>query len=308
MVNLNRPKVENLQPAQKSDSPPPVQVRGHWIIGHRGAPLVRPENTWPSLAQALAEGADGLEFDVRVTQDDVWVLHHDISLARIFGDVRAVSRVSWDELTTMRAASGAKITSLEPLVCLLERRLEEGCPPVDFLNVEVKVDRDIGTCELGWHAEAKAVSRLALDRLACALVALENQGHGLVVSSFNWPFLARLNQRLNCAARLRLKVGLLVDEKAENRLKQLADWRKQTGARALHPDKSLCTSARVRAWREAGLDVTVYTVDQVNEARTLFQMGVTGVITNRPGNMVREINRGLYPRGAQPTSLDAPRK
>jgi glycerophosphoryl diester phosphodiesterase len=39
------------------------------IQGHRGARALRPENTLPGLACALAVGVDAIEFDVTLTAD-----------------------------------------------------------------------------------------------------------------------------------------------------------------------------------------------------------------------------------------------
>src|SRR4051794_36499575 len=47
------------------------------VLGHRGASAARPENTLAAFATALADGADGVELDVRRTLDGVLVVHHD---------------------------------------------------------------------------------------------------------------------------------------------------------------------------------------------------------------------------------------
>ena len=52
------------------------------IIGHRGASAVAPENTIAAFREAIAAGADGIEFDVRLTRDGVPVIIHDNSLYR----------------------------------------------------------------------------------------------------------------------------------------------------------------------------------------------------------------------------------
>lgn len=51
------------------------------LLGHRGARARKaiPENTFSSFDQALADGCDGFEFDVRVTADGVAVVCHDPS-------------------------------------------------------------------------------------------------------------------------------------------------------------------------------------------------------------------------------------
>ncbi|MDQ3819478.1 MAG: glycerophosphodiester phosphodiesterase, partial [Acidobacteriota bacterium] len=50
------------------------------IIGHRGAAAVAPENTLASFERALRDGADGIEFDVRLARDGVPVVIHDATL------------------------------------------------------------------------------------------------------------------------------------------------------------------------------------------------------------------------------------
>src|SRR5437764_1199743 len=52
------------------------------IIGHRGAAAVAPENTLVSFERALRDGADGIEFDVRLASDNVPVVIHDPTLKR----------------------------------------------------------------------------------------------------------------------------------------------------------------------------------------------------------------------------------
>jgi glycerophosphoryl diester phosphodiesterase len=47
------------------------------VIGHRGNRAHAPENTIESMAQAVAAGADAIEFDVRVSADGIPVVHHD---------------------------------------------------------------------------------------------------------------------------------------------------------------------------------------------------------------------------------------
>ena len=52
------------------------------IIGHRGASAIAPENTLAAFKRAIQDGADGIEFDVRLSQDGVPVVIHDATLAR----------------------------------------------------------------------------------------------------------------------------------------------------------------------------------------------------------------------------------
>jgi len=53
-----------------------------FIVAHRGASALEPENTLAAFARALADGADAIETDLRFSADDEIVLHHDETLGR----------------------------------------------------------------------------------------------------------------------------------------------------------------------------------------------------------------------------------
>ena len=46
------------------------------VIGHRGCPFLRPENTLGAFAKAIADGADYIEFDLVPTSDGAIVVRH----------------------------------------------------------------------------------------------------------------------------------------------------------------------------------------------------------------------------------------
>ncbi|MHA1440739.1 MAG: glycerophosphodiester phosphodiesterase, partial [Candidatus Heimdallarchaeota archaeon] len=52
------------------------------IFGHRGSSIREPENTMRALQAAIQEGADGVEFDVRITKDREIVIIHDAMINR----------------------------------------------------------------------------------------------------------------------------------------------------------------------------------------------------------------------------------
>ena len=84
------------------------------IIGHRGASAVAPENTLAAFREAVAVGADGIEFDVRLTRDGVPVVIHDRDLRRTGGLPHRIADVAtvrhWSE-------SSAKSVLLQIAVC-----------------------------------------------------------------------------------------------------------------------------------------------------------------------------------------------
>jgi glycerophosphoryl diester phosphodiesterase len=72
------------------------------LLGHRGARALKsiPENTIASFDQALADGCDGFEFDVRLTEDEEAVVCHD---AKISGyDVSRTTAKQLSQLPRLR--------------------------------------------------------------------------------------------------------------------------------------------------------------------------------------------------------------
>ena len=73
------------------------------VIGHRGNRAHAPENTIESLAQAVAAGADAIEFDGRVTAEGIPVVHHDPTLTRTTNGRGEIARKTFAELRELDA-------------------------------------------------------------------------------------------------------------------------------------------------------------------------------------------------------------
>ncbi|MBV9957612.1 MAG: glycerophosphodiester phosphodiesterase, partial [Acidobacteria bacterium] len=68
------------------------------IIGHRGASAAAPENTLVAFERAMADGADGVEFDVQLARDGVPVVIHDATLRRTGLKEGLIAELSSNEL------------------------------------------------------------------------------------------------------------------------------------------------------------------------------------------------------------------
>ena len=75
------------------------------VIGHRGNRAHAPENTIESFAQAVALGADAIEFDIRVTADGIPVVHHDPTVMRTTNGLGEIERMTFAELRLLDAGS-----------------------------------------------------------------------------------------------------------------------------------------------------------------------------------------------------------
>jgi glycerophosphoryl diester phosphodiesterase len=76
------------------------------VIGHRGAAGLAPENTIAAIQAGLAASVDGIECDVRLTSDGVFVLSHDEDLFRTCNDPRKIAELTLKEIQKVRTANG----------------------------------------------------------------------------------------------------------------------------------------------------------------------------------------------------------
>lgn len=74
------------------------------MFGHRGARATAPENTVPAFDRAIEIGADGLEFDVRLSRDGVAMVFHDRTLERTTNGTGRLADLTSSELASLDAA------------------------------------------------------------------------------------------------------------------------------------------------------------------------------------------------------------
>ncbi|XP_021244410.1 glycerophosphodiester phosphodiesterase domain-containing protein 4 [Numida meleagris] len=94
------------------------------LIGHRGAPMLAPENTEMSFQKTIEHGADGLETDVTISYDGVPFLMHDSTLSRTTNikevypndTTQNAALFSWDALKELNA--GAWFLKDKPFSCM----------------------------------------------------------------------------------------------------------------------------------------------------------------------------------------------
>jgi glycerophosphoryl diester phosphodiesterase len=86
-----------------------LEANARPVVGHRGNRAYAPENTIESMAQAVAAGADAIEFDVRITADGVPVVHHDPTVDRTTDGRGELARLTFAQLRELDA--GANFTA-----------------------------------------------------------------------------------------------------------------------------------------------------------------------------------------------------
>src|SRR4051812_20077718 len=88
------PRVQVMKPTEDASAASCLPL----IIGHRGVASLAPENTIVSFKRAIEDGADGIEFDVRLARDGFPVVIHDPTLLRTGLREGAIASLSSTEL------------------------------------------------------------------------------------------------------------------------------------------------------------------------------------------------------------------
>lgn len=101
------------------------------MIGHRGSRIKAPENTLPAFLEAMRDGGDGVEMDVRLTRDGVLVVMHDETTGATTDDAqnRRVADLSLEQVKALDAGSwfgeawaGARVPTVDEVIDALPGR------------------------------------------------------------------------------------------------------------------------------------------------------------------------------------------
>ncbi|MFW5834053.1 MAG: glycerophosphodiester phosphodiesterase family protein [Pseudomonadota bacterium] len=238
-------------------------------FAHRGGSLEAEENTEAAFAHAAALGFTHVETDVQASRDGVAVLFHDDDLERMTGVRARVADLTWAELRRLRTRGGSSLMRLDSLL--------EGHPEL-CCNLEIKTDDAV-------LPMADSIRRhRALSRVG--------------VGAFDGRWTDGLRRELGddlCWSPAHVGVARL--------------WLEGWGIPLPRPPFpmvqippsyqgiALSTGRFVRAAHARGVQVHVWTVDEPDVMHRLLDLGVDGLMSDRP-SVLREVlqARGRWPR------------
>jgi glycerophosphoryl diester phosphodiesterase len=231
------------------------------IIAHAGGGTHAPENTLAAFERGLTDGADGFELDIHLSRDGVPVVTHDFTLERVAGIDRPVGALTAAELAELDAGSwfgpafaGQHIPTLEQVLSLVEGK------------------------ELYINIEIKAGSRLypGIEETCLSLARQTTGGSTFMFSSFDHYALQRIKEIDSQALTGALHGCALIDAH---------EYGEKIGVDALHPQYMIVDSGFMAGCSEKGLQVNAWTVNDPEQARRLWRMGVDGIITDDPAGI-----------------------
>jgi len=256
------------------------------ILGHRGSSATAPENTLAAFSQALHDGADGIEFDVRLSRDGVPVVIHDATLKRTGRIDQPVSELTAAELQqvdvgswfaerrqTTQTFAGEKLPSLTQV-------FEFFAPNRGVLYIEIKCDADEGS------ALASEVVRLSREFQMADRVVVESFDLAAILA------VKKVDTEIRTAALFEPKLSRPIS--TVRRLK-MVDAALEVAADEIALHHTLAGPRVIEKATRQGLEIVVWTVDEpgwISKARSL---GIKALIANDPATMVRHRDGIAYP-------------
>ncbi|HTG47425.1 MAG TPA: glycerophosphodiester phosphodiesterase [Actinomycetota bacterium] len=225
------------------------------MVAHRGASAEEPENTLAAFERAVEAGADVVEFDVRMTADDVAVVLHDPTVDRTTPGTGAIRDLS------LREARALGIPTLDEVLTLLSGRI---AVDIEIKNIPGEPDFD-------------AEREVAVEATLAALEATAFVGQ-VILSSFNPFSIAR-----SLVLAPDVPTGLLTEPTTDPRaaLRFAAEhghsWILPFVERVVEAGPDLPQETH-----EAGLLLGTWITDDPATAVALMRGGVDAVATNDP--------------------------
>jgi glycerophosphoryl diester phosphodiesterase len=241
----------------------PSNHRDPWpyppLVAHRCGGVLAPENTLAGLEQAARHQVGMVEFDAKLSADDVSFLLHDDDVDRTSDGHGLAASLPYARIAALDAGSwfGAAFRNerMPTLEAVAQRCIELGL----CANVEIK--------------PCPGREALTGERIAEAVQALwKNAPVPPLLSSFSETALEAAYQTAPALAR-----GLLFGRLPD-------DWRARAERFAcvsVHFDHEHIDRPQVDAIQSAGFRMLAYTVNDAMRARTLRAWGVDAICTDR---------------------------
>lgn len=256
-------------------------MRKPLIIAHRGASELAPENTLAAFQKAIADGADGIEFDVRFAKGGEVVVFHDAILNRVSSLRGRVADLTAAELAQIDVGSwfNARFPRKSD-AAFANERIVTLIQTLEFLKdfrgliyVEIK-------CKESEVAQiAAAVYEIIKDSPLLPQI---------IVKSFQLeviPNFRRYSKEIKTAALFAPKILTIL--RKEKRMVNIAA---DLGADMLSVHFSLATRQLMKKAAKKNLPVTIWTANHTRWIKRAVNLNIYAVITNNPARLLTKLN------------------
>jgi glycerophosphoryl diester phosphodiesterase len=295
------------------------------LQGHRGARGLAPENTLAGFARALGIGVTTLELDIAITKDDVPVVSHD---PRLNPDITRgpdgrflestgpiINQLTLEELQKydvgrlkpgsdyarrypqQRAEDGARIPRLSDVFALVRKSGNE--------NVRFAIETKVTPLNPQETPDPESFAKAVISAIREA--GMERRS---TILSFDWRTLAIVQRdapeigTVYLTAQQRWLDNIGADQPAGSAWTNGIQFRehgsvpkmiKAAGGRIWSAYYGDLDGSRVREAKELGIAVLAWTVNAPADIVRTLDLGVDGIVTDRPDLVREEMKRRGMP-------------
>lgn len=220
-----------------------------YMTAHRGVSSIAPQNSLPAYVEAVRLGYYSAECDIRLTKDKKWVLLHNDTVNSQFFQKGKVSDFTFDELRTFKYKYGSNFWAHEGMkIPTLDEYLDVFVGSNTRPQIEIKEE----TYDLLYQV-VDAVKERGLEKSA-------------IIISFDYEQLKQIHA-LDPEIELWYLIGKITEESIA-KAKVIGDnvW--------LSPCFQDNTKDSIQLAIDAGIGISFWTVNKVEDARLLYNMGL----------------------------------
>ena len=254
------------------------------IIAHRGASASAPENTITAFKKAVDEGAEGIEFDVRLAKDGIPVVFHDPDLKRICGIDGNLEDFSSQDLG--KFDSGSWFNKNQPSQA--DRRFSTETIPTLDASLDALREFD-GILYVELKSEGEDIS--ALTHSVCDILTSSSINSRIIVKSFELSAIALVrNEFPHLATASLFEPTVKTVFRKEEEIVRASE---RVGAHRISLHFSLATRKLMKLAKEVNLPVTIWTTDHPRWIKRGIDLGIEHIITNDPARMLAQREKFL---------------
>lgn len=221
-----------------------------------------------SFQRAVAEGADLIELDVRLTEDFHLVVHHDRNVRRTTNGKGEIRGLTLPQLRSLDAGSWFSPRFEHERIPTLREVMEYLLPSRVNLNIEAKTDGD-------------PRKRIHFEECIILIIMEKRFEDRVLVSSFDHKFLKRMNALFPA-----IRTGALFHPVRDVR-KKPSVLCSRIGATAFICSRTQVRRPMVEDAHAHKVMVAVYGVNTAQHFDKMVSLGADAIVTDWPGKMVR---------------------
>ena len=221
-----------------------------YVVGHRGAAGLVPENTLKGFRYAIELGVDCVECDVHLTRDERLIVMHDETVDRTTNGSGRIRDLDFATIRALDAGDGEQVPTLDEVLATTQGK--------------VKL-----LCEL----KGEGVEDAAVDAVLARGIESE-----VTFTSFDMERIGQVKRR-----GAHLAIGAIFGDPTDEDIARAADL----GVRGVGVYYKNLRLKTVEQALSAGMDLRAWNPDTLREQKAMIALGVSGVGTNRPDMLIQ---------------------